>query len=294
MHLSCFSFLLLQSQQPIQRHCVHQSVLLGTGVGATLPTAGASHNLKTVKMPWKKDSTPAENSATDSSSSTNFSTGTPSGTVADPDRDGGSSTAHKAFTPKKGRPTPKRNVVEREHGVRKTAFDAPTTSAEARKRRKELKNSLSKAEYKAMKQRQRDEAARARREASERMMAGDEQYLMERDKGPEKRLVRDWVDAHRYLMNFFLPMAFVVIIIMIVGTRSAAIANIASLFTMLVFGIMVAEGIWLGRKINRIVNERYPKNPHSKFALGMYAFTRATMIRKMRTPAPQKSIGDNV
>ena len=89
---------------------------------------------------------------------------------------------NKAFTPKKGRPTPKRNEVEREQGVRREAYEAPTTPAEARKRKKELKASMSKQEYKAMKQRERDQAARERRRVNERMMAGDEKYLMDRDK----------------------------------------------------------------------------------------------------------------
>lgn len=200
----------------------------------------------------------------------------------------------KAYTPKKGKATPKRNDQERKHGVRRSAYSAPKTPDEARKQRKELKASMSKEEYKAMKQRQRDEANRERRRANERMMAGDEDYMMDRDKGPEKRFVRDWVDSHRYLMNFFLPMAVFVIAIMIFGMSNPNVANLASLVMMVVFLIMLAEGLWLGRRVNREVNERFPDNPHGKFSLGMYAFTRAAMIRRLRTPAPQKQVGDSV
>lgn len=200
----------------------------------------------------------------------------------------------KAYTPKKGKATPKRNDQERKHGVRRSAYSAPKTPGEARKQRKELKASMSKEEYKAMKQRQRDEANRERRRANERMMAGDEDYMMDRDKGPEKRFVRDWVDSHRYLLNFFLPMAVFVIAIMIFGMSNPNVANLASLVMMVVFLIMLAEGLWLGRRVNREVNERFPDNPHGKFSLGMYAFTRATMIRRLRTPAPQKQVGDSV
>lgn len=255
-------------------------------------------------MPWKKDaeagadvaSASVDQSPVDDSSKRTGKSSSPAGAThsapgTEADEQAGQS---KAFTPKKGRPTPKRNEVEREVGVRRTAFDAPSTSKEARERRKELKNSMSKDEYKAMKQRERDEAARDRRKANERMMAGDENYLMDRDKGPEKRFVRDWVDAHRYIMNFFLPMTFIVIIIMLLGTRNPAIANLSSIVMVVIFVIMIAEGLWLGRKVNRLVNERFPNNPHSKFSLGIYAFTRATMIRRMRTPAPQKNVGDTV
>ncbi|WP_396021995.1 DUF3043 domain-containing protein [Corynebacterium falsenii] len=251
-------------------------------------------------MPWKKDSTEGDQSASTSNAAAEHYADdrTVDATQVTNENDASdhadSDHASKAFTPKKGRPTPKRNEVERQHGVRRTAYDAPTTPGQARKRRKELKASMSKAEYKAMKQRERDEKARERRKVNERMMAGEEAYLMDRDKGREKRFVRDWVDAHRYLMNLFLPMTLAVIVVMIFGMSNPNLANLASLVVMAIFLIMVVEGIVLGRRINREVNERFPDNTYGKFGLGFYAFTRATMIRRLRTPAPQKNVGDKV
>ena len=63
---------------------------------------------------------------------------------------------------------------------------------------------------------------------------------------------------------------------------------------MVIFLIMIGEGVWLSRKLNRMVRERFPETTQGKFGLGMYAFTRATMIRRLRTPAPQKQLGDKV
>lgn len=244
-------------------------------------------------MPWKKDETPARDAVENGPAN---NTVEPDQATASADSSGATpaNPTSKAFTPKKGRPTPKRNEVERRVGVRRTAYEAPATPGEARKRRKALKKSMSKDEYKAMKQRERDEKARERRRINERMMAGDEDYLLERDQGPEKRFVRDWVDSRRFLMNLFLPMTFIVIVIMLLGMRNPAIANLASIVMVVIFALMLAEGIIIGRRVNRQVNERFPKNPHGKFSLGMYAFTRATMLRRMRTPAPQKNIGDTV
>ncbi|RAV34567.1 hypothetical protein CHEID_03900 [Corynebacterium heidelbergense] len=201
----------------------------------------------------------------------------------------------KAFTPKKGRPTPKRDEQERRAGVRRSGNNAPPeTPAEARKRRKELKRSMSKEDYKALQRREREERTRERRKANERMMAGDEQYLMDRDKGPERRFVRDWVDSHRYVMNLFLPLTLVVIIIMVVGLRNPFFANLSSLVMMAIFIIMVVEGIFLGRKVNRMVREKFPHSQQGGFSLGMYAFTRATMLRRFRTPAAKVNVGDSV
>ncbi|MCX2163117.1 DUF3043 domain-containing protein [Corynebacterium auriscanis] len=264
-----------------------------------------------MKTPWKKtQNTSSETqpgtarrvSESDVASDKKETTAEPKAPVVTNEHDQGQkastddvhSTKGSAFTPKKGRPTPKRNEVEREQGIRREAFEAPTTPAEARKRRKELKASMSKEEYKAMKQRERDQAARERRRVNERMMAGDEKYLMARDQGPERKFVRDWVDSHRYLMNLFLPMTLIVILLMIIGVRNPQVANLASIVMMVIFLIMIGEGVWLGRKINRMVRERFSHTTQGGFGLGLYAFTRATMIRRLRTPAPQKQPGDKV
>ncbi|MEJ6548718.1 DUF3043 domain-containing protein [Corynebacterium sp. USCH3] len=234
-----------------------------------------------MKLPWKKDDD------TDAADSDVTSAGTPS-------IDEDAPLTPKGYTPKKGRPTPKRNEVERSTGVRRTHFDAPMTPKEARQRKKDYKNSMSKEEFKEVKRKQRDEAAESRRKANERMMAGDPNYLLARDQGKEKLFVRNYVDAHRYLMNYFLPIALVVVVVMILGTRMPVIANYISLFMLVIILILVVEGLFLARKVNRLVNDRFPDNSFGKWALGFYAFTRATMIRKMRTPAPQVNVGDAV
>lgn len=200
----------------------------------------------------------------------------------------------KGYTPPKGRATPKRNDQERAAGVRKTKYEAPTTPGEARKRRKELKESMGREEYKAMKAREKEQKAAERKKVSDRMMAGDEAYLLDRDKGPERRFIRNYVDAHRYFMNYFVPAAFIVMIIMIIGTKLPLFANISSLVMLAIFVGMVLEGWLLGRRVNKLVSEKFPNTSLGKASIGFYAFTRATMIRKMRTPAPQVEIGEDV
>ena len=106
-------------------------------------------------------------------------------------------------TAPKGRPTPKQSANRKRGPV----APAPMTTAEARKRRKELRNSKSKEERKA------DRVARradmdARRA---KMMAGDEAYLLPRDKGPVKRYVRDLVDSRRNVLGLFMPSALVLV-----------------------------------------------------------------------------------
>lgn len=236
-----------------------------------------------MKLPWKKDD--------DTDAATGDAAVTDS---AAPDATDDAAPVPKGYTPKKGRPTPRRNEVERSTGVRRTHYDAPMTPKEARQRKKDVKNSMSKEEYKELKNKQKEEAAAARRKANERMMAGDPDYLLARDQGKEKLFVRNYVDSHRYLMNYFLPIALVVVVVMILGTQMPALANLLSLFMLVVIVILVVEGLLLGRRVNKIVRERFPDTTFGKWAIGFYAFTRATMIRKMRTPAPQVNLGDPV
>ncbi|MGO1950090.1 MAG: DUF3043 domain-containing protein [Mycobacteriaceae bacterium] len=241
-----------------------------------------------MKLPWKKDDTDADAAAA-ATGGTADDTGT--GLTDGSDGEG---VLPRGYTPKKGRPTPRRNEVERSTGVRRVHYDAPMTPKEARQRKKDVKSSMSKEEYKEAKKKQRDEAAAARAKANERMMAGDPDYLLARDQGKEKLFVRNFVDSRRYLMNYFLPIALVVVVVMILGTQLPELANMLSLFMLVVIVILVVEGLFLARKVNRFVRERYPDTTFGKWAIGFYAFTRATMIRKMRTPAPQVGIGDSV
>ena len=119
-----------------------------------------------------------------------------------------SATTQARATAPKGRPTPKRNESTKRRGP---VAPAPATAAEARKRRKELRNTMTKEERKADKLRRR--AAMGQRR--ERMMAGDEAYLLPRDQGPVRRYVRDLVDSRRNVLGLFMPSALLLLFIML-------------------------------------------------------------------------------
>ncbi|GAC84434.1 hypothetical protein GP2_022_00500 [Gordonia paraffinivorans NBRC 108238] len=189
------------------------------------------------------------------------------------------------YTPGKGRPTPKRR--EAENRRRGPVPPPPTTRAEARARRKELKSTLSKEEKKALAAERRAK----RLEQRERMMEGDEAFLMPRDKGPVRRYARDIVDSRRNFAGLFMPFAIVLIVLMFLVPQLAAITNLL----LLAFVVLMAiDGIILGRIVNRRVAERFPDTADGGFKLGWYSFTRAMQLRKMRAPRPMVSHGDEV
>jgi hypothetical protein len=199
--------------------------------------------------------------------------------------DSDSGTKASRATAPKGRPTPKRDSSRRRGPI----APAPMTTAEARRRRKELRGpKLSRDE------RREDKVAKraAMSERRERMMAGDDAYLLPRDKGPVRALARDIVDARRVsVLGLFMPAALGLIFIMLAVPQVQYYISPAMLILM---GIMIVDGLFLGRKVNRLVDEKYPDHTEGGWKLGFYAASRASQLRRMRAPRPRVNRGEKV
>ncbi len=183
----------------------------------------------------------------------------------------------------KGRPTPKRRDAENRR--RGPVAPAPMTAKEARARRKATRGS--KDERKAAAAERRATAADRRA----RMLAGEDKYLLPRDKGPVRAYVRDFVDARRNLVGLFMPLAIVLIMAMFVSPELQAFVTLGMLVMMV---LMVIEGIYIGRVVNSRVRDRFPDTLDGGFKLGWYAFVRASQIRKLRAPKPRVGPGDAI
>jgi hypothetical protein len=193
-------------------------------------------------------------------------------------------TAQRAGTAPKGRPTPKRD-----QGKRGPIAPAPMTAAEARKRRKETNAKLTREERKAASAARRADMAERR----EKMMAGEDAYLLPRDKGPVRRYVRDVVDSRRNLLGLFMPAALGLIFIMLSVPSPAVQLPLSYAMPVLVV-IMLVDALFLGRKVNKLVDAKFPDNTESGWKLGFYAASRASQLRRMRAPRPQVNRGDKV
>lgn len=190
-------------------------------------------------------------------------------------------------TAPKGKPTPKRSEASRRRGP---VAPAPMTSAEARKRRKELRGpKLSREERKADRAERRSDMNQRR----ERMMAGEDAYLLPRDKGPVRRYVRDVVDSRRNLLGLFMPAALGMIFIML-AIPSVQVQALVSPAMLVLVLVMVIDGFVLGRKVNKLADAKFPDNTESGWKLGFYAASRASQLRRMRAPRPQVERGTRV
>jgi hypothetical protein len=187
-------------------------------------------------------------------------------------------------TAPKGKPTPKRS-----QGRRGPVAPAPMTAAEARRRRKESGAKLTREEKKAASAARRADMAERR----EKMMAGEDAYLLPRDKGPVRRYVRDIVDSRRNVLGLFMPAALGLIVIML-AVPSVQVQRLLSPAMLVLVLIMVIDGFLVGRRVNKLVDAKFPDHTESGWKLGFYAASRASQMRRMRAPRPQVNRGDKV
>ncbi len=175
----------------------------------------------------------------------------------------------RAYTPKKGEATPKRVST----GVRR-----PEPPAANRK------EALARARV-----RQREQRAEAR----EKMMAGEEAYLLPRDRGPMRRLARDVVDSRRNAATFFFVGLFVVLLGTSQGFPQPVRIGANTLFLVL-FAATAIDTFLLVRKVKALGSERFPKEAQATRGLFFYVVMRSISFRRLRVPKPQVKIGDKV
>jgi Protein of unknown function (DUF3043) len=171
----------------------------------------------------------------------------------------------------KGRPTPRRREAQK----RRTGPVAPPpkTRREAARRMREQGNDR-------------------RAEAREGVRAGDERYLPPRDRGPERRVVRDVVDSRRNAGVLFLFSAVVYFAGLIIPNVQIKAAITAFWLTVLI--LLIVDSAVIGLRIRKLMRERYADSNQRLSSLIFYGATRATMIRRWRMPKPVVEVGDKI
>jgi Protein of unknown function (DUF3043) len=136
----------------------------------------------------------------------------------------------------------------------------------------------------------RDQVAAQRDRARVGMARGEDKYLPARDKGPQKRFARDFVDARFSIGEVLLPVLVLVILTYVLPASLASIASIALIAVWLILLVVVADGIWMGQKIITQLGAKYGKDKVER-GIRWYSFMRAIQLRPMRLPKPQVKRG---
>jgi hypothetical protein len=132
----------------------------------------------------------------------------------------------------------------------------------------------------------RGKAAEARDRARLGMAAGDDKYLPQRERGPQKRFVRDYVDARFNVGEFMIPVMFLVILLTFFPDQMVQTYGILALWAF--FLIAVVDCVVLGFILTRKVQAKFGAKAER---VRWYAAMRALQLRPMRLPKPQVKRG---
>lgn len=168
-----------------------------------------------------------------------------------------------SYTAPKGRPTPSRKE-------REAARRTPLVPAD-RKAAKEA-------------QREADREFRARQQHA--LQTGDERYLPANDKGPQRRYIRDYVDARINVGDYLLVL---ILASFIVGLFAPGFQqySVLVMWAFILLWILDYSIMWRGLK-KKLTDKFGEIEPRS----GFYAFNRVMMIRRFRLPKPMVKRGD--
>jgi hypothetical protein len=120
------------------------------------------------------------------------------------------------------------------------------------------------------------------------MAKGDERHLLKRDKGPVRRLARNYVDSRRTVGSYLMYAMFAIVLLSMLPIPAARLLVLFAppILLIVVFG----EGLMLSRGIKRLAAERHPDEDVK--GVGLYAAMRAMQIRRLRVPNPQVRVGE--
>ncbi len=174
----------------------------------------------------------------------------------------------------KGRPTPKRS------------------EAQARNRRPLVADDRREASRRSREERRRDQAR-----VLEAYETENQQFLPERDRGPVRRFVRDFVDARRSIGQYFLPAALVILVPSLLpnllpeSVPSGLLVLVTSVALYTLLGMLLLDSFLLSRTVISAVRERFGEEAAKERGLRMYAVGRAFQMRRTRRPKPKVTYG---
>jgi hypothetical protein len=134
----------------------------------------------------------------------------------------------------------------------------------------------------------------SRTESSQRvrqgMRAGEEKYLLPRDKGPVRRFIRDFVDSRFSFIELIIPLLVITMVLGYSGNETWASFGNALLFGSVL--LVVLDMLMLRFRLRRQLAARFPDEPTK--GTTYYAITRAMQMKFMRLPKAKVKIGQEL
>lgn len=132
-----------------------------------------------------------------------------------------------------------------------------------------------------------DKMRQARERARIGMANGEEKYLPERERGPQRRYARDYVDARFSVGEFMIPVMFLVILLTFVQDTVTQMLSLLALWAF--FFAAVVDCVILSWRLRKRLEAKFGS---MQAGSRWYASMRALQMRRMRLPKPQVKRGE--
>lgn len=169
----------------------------------------------------------------------------------------------------KGRATPKRKEAE---DARKKRMTPPRTRKEASALRKE----------RLQEQRAKTRAAMAG--------GGDDRYLPARDRGPVKKIIRDYIDSRRTFGEFLIPAFLLMFLLAVLLSPYTQYIGTFAWLTVLI--LLALDSVRILRGVKRVITDRFGADETK--GITMYALMRSWQMRRLRLPKATVRPGDEI
>ncbi|NMR31674.1 DUF3043 domain-containing protein [Crystallibacter degradans] len=192
------------------------------------------------------------------------------------------------FGRKKEAPSPQETVDQQAQAVPErdqvTGKGVPTPKRKAQEaaRKRPLVPNDRKAARAASRDAQREERIRMR----QAMDTGDERHLPFRDKGPQKRFVRDFVDARWVLGEFLIVFALIFVVLSFI--RDLNVQAIILVGFWILLACVAIDAFILGRQLKKRLVAKFGESERGAV---WYGVMRGLQLRRMRLPKPQVKRG---
>lgn len=119
------------------------------------------------------------------------------------------------------------------------------------------------------------------------MANGEERYLPIRDKGPQKKFVRDYVDSRFSAGEVLMP-----ILVLVIATWFLPQPVVEAIFLGFwgLILVVAADCVWLGFQVKKRLSEKFGADKVER-GVRWYAAMRAIQMRWLRLPKPQVKFG---
>jgi len=140
------------------------------------------------------------------------------------------------------------------------------------------------ADTKESKARAKAELAASREKARIGMAAGEDRYLPARDKGPQRKFVRDYIDAGWHIGEAVMPAMVLVILATFIPVPAIQYYSFIGLWIFILF--VIGDMILTSIRVKQAARKKFGDDRIEK-GLGWYGAMRIIQMRFMRLPKAQ-------